>query len=67
MIWVMTEVTRWRDPAARRSAYHAVHGLPEPPRSGHVSRSSGPPKDLIGRALEEWLAGLALASTVDAD
>ncbi len=67
MISDMTEVTRWRDSAAQRTAYHAVRGLPEPPRSGHVSRSSRPPKDLVGRALEEWLAGLTVASTIDAD
>jgi hypothetical protein len=63
----MTEITRWQDPAARRGIHQFVPGLPEPPRSGNLSGSSSRPGDVIGRALEDWLDGLAVASTVDAD
>jgi hypothetical protein len=63
----MTEITRWQDPAARRGIHHFVPGLPEPPRTGHASRTSTGSPDLVGRALEEWLEGLTVASTVDAD
>jgi hypothetical protein len=64
---LMTEITQWRDPASRRGIHNFVPGLPEPPRTTTVSRSSSRPKDVMGRALEDWLDGLAVASTVDAD
>jgi len=63
----MTEITQWRDPASRRGIHQFVPGLPEPPRTNHVSRTSTRPGDATGRALEDWLDGLAVASTVDAD
>ena len=63
----MTEITRWQDPAARRGIHSFVPGLPEPPRSrngNHVYTSTG---DAIGKALEDWMEGLTVASTVDGD
>jgi len=64
---VMTEITRWQDPAARRGVHQFVPGRPEPPRSNHVSRTSAGTSDGVGRALEDWMEGLTVASTVDAD
>ena len=63
----MTEITKWRDPATRRGIHRFAPGLPEPPRTTNLSRSSSSRSDIGGRALEEWLDGLAVASTVDAD
>jgi hypothetical protein len=63
----MTEIIRWQDPAARRGIHQFVPGLPEPPRSGTVSRTSSKAVDVVGRALEDWMEGLTVASTVDAD
>jgi hypothetical protein len=63
----MTEITRWQDPAARRGMHSFVPGLPEPPRSANVSRTSSASGDVVGRALEDWMAGLTVASTVDGD
>jgi len=62
----MTEITRWQDPAARRGIHRFVPGLPEPirARNGHVSTTA---EDLMGRALEDWMDGLTVASTVDGD
>jgi hypothetical protein len=72
----MTEITRWQDPAARRGTHRFVPGLPEPRRTRNVSRTSSTstastassgPNDVVGRALEDWMEGLTVASTVDAD
>ncbi len=60
----MTAVVNWRGDTVRR---HDHIPLPEPPRNRRVSRWVREPKDRLSRALEEWLAGLSVASTVDAD
>ena len=60
----MTAVVNWRGDTARRH-YHLP--LPEPPRYRRVSRWALEPKDRLSRALEDWLADLSVASTVDAD
>jgi hypothetical protein len=59
----MTEVVKWRDPLTK---YFRVQ-LPEPPRYHHLSKSVRPPKDKIGRDLEDWLGSVAVTTTVDAD
>ncbi len=60
----MTAVTQWHQAKGR----HWVQGpLPEPPRHRRVSKSAPPPKDKVGRDLEEWLRDLTIASTLDAD
>lgn len=63
----MTEITKWRDPATRRGVHQFAPGLPEPPRTTNLSRSSSSRSDVGGRAHEEWLDGLAVASTVDGE
>ena len=63
----MTEITKWRDPATRRGVHQFAPGLPEPPRTTNLSRSPSSRSDIGGRALEEWLDGLAVASTVDGE
>lgn len=66
----MTEITQWQDPAARRGIHRFVPGLPEPIRARngtHVSTTMGSTGDAMGRALEDWLDGLTIARTVDAD
>lgn len=60
----MTEITRWRHPSVKPLARGP---LPEPPRTRHVSKTEARPKDRLGRALEEWLADLPVASTADAE
>ena len=60
----MTEITRWRDPLVKP---HGRGPLPQPPRTRHVSKTEAAPKDQMARDLEEWLDGLTVASTVDAD
>ncbi|HET7699643.1 MAG TPA: hypothetical protein VFM06_02115 [Candidatus Limnocylindria bacterium] len=60
----MTEITRWRGPGPARRIHLP---LPEPPRHRHVSKAAREPKDLRGRALEEWLRDLAVARTHDGD
>lgn len=66
MLSVMTEVVRWQ--AHRAQGLHSVSGaLPEPPRSRRVAKSAPAPTDQAGERLEEWLASLVVASTLDAD
>ena len=60
----MTAVVNWRGDDPRR---HFHLPLPEPPRYRHVSKSVSAPKDATGRALEDWLSELTVASTIDAD
>jgi hypothetical protein len=60
----VTEVQDWRGGLPRK---HFHVPLPEPPRIRHESKSAPQPKDRVGRDLEEWLAGLTVARTVDAD
>jgi hypothetical protein len=67
MLGLMTEVTPWQDPQARRGVHHSVPGLPEPTRTWQVSRSSQQARDGAGRPLEGWLEDLTVASTVGAD
>jgi len=62
----MTEITRWQDPAARRGIHRFVPGLPEPTRASNTTRTSSA-GDVVGRALEDWMDGLTVASTVDGD
>ena len=57
----MTEITRWRDPAAKS---YPRGPLPEPPRSRHVSKWG---RDDDGAELEEWLRDVAVTTTIDAD
>jgi hypothetical protein len=63
----MTEITQWRDPASRRGIHQFVPGLPEPVRTTRISRTSTSAGDVKGSALEDWLDGLTVTSTVDAD
>ena len=63
----MTEITRWQNPAARRGVHRFVPGLPEPIRAGSASTASTPAGDAMGRALEDWMQHLTVASTVDGD
>jgi hypothetical protein len=63
----MTEITRWQDPAARRGIHRFVPGLPEPIRASSASRTATTTGDVMGRALEDWMDGLTVTSTVDAD
>ena len=60
----MTEITRWRDPSIKP---HPHGPLPPPVRSHRVSKSDALPGDPVGRAMEEWLEGLTLSSTADAE
>jgi hypothetical protein len=60
----MTEVQDWRGGLPHK---HVHLPLPEPPRYRHESKSAPPPKDRAGRDLEDWLHGLSVASTHDAD
>lgn len=59
----MTAVVKWRDPLTK----HFRVPLPEPPRYRHNAKSVRPPKDVTGRALEDWLRTVAVTTTVDAD
>ena len=63
----MTEITQWQDPAARRGTHRFVPGLPEPTRASNGAHASTTAEDFMGRALEDWLDGLTVASTIDAD
>ena len=60
----MTKITRWQLPGAKRFRRGP---LPEPPRASRVSKPSRFPADRLGRALEDWLSDLSVASTADAD
>ena len=61
---LVTEITRWRDPAVKP---HRGGPLPEPPRTHHVSKTETTPKDRVGRELEDWLSDLTVVSTADAE
>lgn len=61
----MTAVVQWRE--AGSGKHWAQRALPEPPRHRRVSKSATPPRDQVGRDLEEWLGDLTVASTHDAD
>ena len=63
----MTEITQWQDPAARRGIHRFVPGLPEPIRARSASRRLTAAGDAMGRALEDWMDDLTVASTVDGD
>jgi hypothetical protein len=63
----MTEITKWQDPAARRGVHRFVPGLPEPIRASSGTHTSTTAGDRVGRALEDWMDGLTVASTVDGD
>ena len=63
----MTEITRWQDPAARRGIHRFVPGLPEPTRARNGTHVFTTAEDRMGRALEDWMDGLTVASTVDGD
>jgi hypothetical protein len=63
----MTEITQWQDPAARRGVHRFVPGLPEPIRARKATHASTRTEDVMGRALEDWMDDLTVASTVDAD
>lgn len=60
----MTEITRWRDPAVKP---HPHGPLPPPVRTYHLSKTDALPRDAFGRALEEWLDDMTLASTTDGE
>ena len=62
----MTEITQWQDPAARRGIHRFVPGLPEPVRARNGTHTTTT-ADVVGRALEDWMDGLTVASTVDGD
>jgi hypothetical protein len=61
----MTAVTQWREPGSGR--HWAPVALPEPPRHSHVSKSVPASLDGVGRALEEWIQSLTVASTHDGE
>lgn len=53
---------------ARMPARHwAARPLPEPPRHRRFSKSSAPPLDRIGKALEEWMRELTVGNTHDGE
>ena len=61
----MTEITRWRDPSVKP---HRPGPLPEPPRTHHISKTeAASSNDVLGRSLEDWLDGLTITSTADAE
>jgi hypothetical protein len=60
----VTEITRWRDPSVKP---HRLGPLPPPPRTSHVSKTEASVKDGSAKTLEEWLDGLTITSTADAE
>ncbi|HEV8228366.1 MAG TPA: hypothetical protein VGQ86_00285 [Candidatus Limnocylindria bacterium] len=58
-------MTQWRE--GGKGKHWAPRALPEPPRHSRVAKSAPPPKDKVGRDLEDWMRDLTVASTHDAD